>query len=85
MRALFFDMADVIIYATGLCWLISGIYSGVQVLSQFGEFTRGLVAGVILIVFGLLAAALHCLICFAIMDIRAFTRHAAKQLTSGRS
>ncbi|SOC21407.1 hypothetical protein [Rhodobacter maris] len=84
MRGLLIDMADVIIYATGLFWLTAGVYLGVQVLSEFGHLTRGLIAGVLLIVGGGLAASLHCLICFAILDIRAFTRHAAKQLGSGR-
>jgi hypothetical protein len=84
MRGFLFDMSSSIIYATGLVWLVAGVYTGVQVLSLMGEFTRGMIAGVILIVAGVLAAALHCLICFAILDIRSYTRHAAKYIGTGR-
>ena len=85
MRGFLFDMSSSIIYATGLVGLVVGVYSGVQVLSLMGEFTRGMIAGVILIMAGVLLSALHCLICFAILDIRTYTRHAAKHIGTSRN
>ncbi len=84
MKAWLFELSDAIIYLTGLCWMVAGIYSGVQLIANFGELTRFMIAGVLAIIFGVLACALHCLICFAIVDIRSYTRHSAKMLNSSR-
>ena len=84
MRSFFFEMSDFIVYATGLCWLVAGVWSGIQVLSTLGEYSQFLILGILLIVLGVAFAALHCLLCFALLDIRSYSRHTAKILDRQR-
>ncbi len=83
MKSFLFDMADVIIYGTGALWLITGVWSGIQILSNIGEASVGLISGILAILLGIMFSALHCLICFILVDIRRYTRHTAQKM-SGR-
>ncbi len=84
MKAFLYDMSDVIIYATGALWLIIGVWSGIQILSNLGQASFGLVSGILMILLGIVFSALHCLICFVLLDIRRYTRLTAQLLKSGR-
>jgi len=84
MKSFLFDMSDVIIYATGALWLITGVWSGIQILGEAGAASVGLISGVLVMLLGILFSALHCLICFVLLDIRRYVRLNAQMLKAGR-
>ena len=89
MKKFLMESAEPIVYASAVCILVITFYVGIQLirLSGTAEFLgagSGLspMIGIFVIVMGAIYAALHCLICFSIIDMRTYTRYSAKMLNS---
>ena len=84
MRKFFIESAEMIVYASSVCILIAGFYVGIQLIRFSGLYGTvfGPSVGVFIIFSSLIFAALNCAVLLAVLDIRTYTRHAAKMLTS---
>lgn len=89
MKKFLIDSAELIIYASGVCIVFAGFYTGIQLIRLSGmvdlipdgpEF--GPMVGIFFIVAGFVFAALHCVIWLAVLDIRTYTRYSAKMMNS---
>ena len=89
MKKFLMDSAEIIIYASAACILIVTFYSGIQLIRLSG--TAALLGdgagvspllGIFVIIMGAVFAALHCVVCLSLVDIRTYTRFSAKMLNT---
>lgn len=87
MKRILFDLADIIILASGALWVIIGTWSGISLIQLSGTFSEfggkmSPLIGIVVIVGSVLIGALHSLICYILLDIRTYIRHTAKMVSN---
>ncbi len=81
-------METLVWIATGF-FIVSSLYAGAMIIQFSAVFPgggnlSGIIGGFLTIVFGVTMSFVFAGICFQIMDIRKFTKHAALSLQRGR-
>jgi hypothetical protein len=80
---------ETLVWISTVFFICSSCYAGAMIIRYTGMFgdgsnVTGIIGGFLTIVFGVTMSFVFAGICFQIMDIRRFTKHAALSLQKGR-